>query len=123
MNRTGRIALLSKALFSLLATGLALAAPGAGFESPPLTQNLVMSTLDEIKDDVLKVPCKNSERKNAAIALLERMGAPPSAVQKIDHVENVTLTVPGTGSGKIVVGLPWLSARACNDLGPGCLPT
>jgi hypothetical protein len=44
------------------------------------------------------VPCKNSERKAAAIALLEKMGASASGVdvQKIDHVENIVLIIQGT---------------------------
>jgi len=86
-----------KLLLSILALVLALAAPGAGLE-PFATQNPAISTVEEIKADALSVPCKNSERKAAAIALLEKMGASASGVdvQKIDHVENIVLIIQGT---------------------------
>jgi putative aminopeptidase FrvX len=84
---------------------LALAGPSASL-APPGAQTPVISTLEEIKADALSVPCKNSERKAAVIALLEKMGAADSdvAMQKLEHVENLVLSIPGAGSGKIVVG-------------------
>ena len=96
---------MNKMWVSILALVLALAAPGAGVE-PFAAQNPAISTVEEIKADALSVPCKNSERKAAVIALLEKMGAAASdvAVQKIDNVENIVLKIPGAGTGKIVVG-------------------
>ncbi|HWX42588.1 MAG TPA: hypothetical protein VN345_15665 [Blastocatellia bacterium] len=88
---------MNKLLVSMVALVLALAAPGAGLE-PFATQNPAISTVEEIKADALSVPRKNSERKAAAIALLEKMGASASGVdvQKIDHVENIVLIIQGT---------------------------
>ena len=89
-----------KGYFSLVALILPVALPAAGIQSPG-TQTPVISTPDEIKTDALSVPCKNSERKAAVVALLEKMGAasPDVTVEKIDRVENLVVTIPGTGSG------------------------
>jgi acetylornithine deacetylase/succinyl-diaminopimelate desuccinylase-like protein len=78
-----------------------------------------LSTLDEIKAEFDAVPCKkNSERRDAAKALFEKMGASPEEVviEKRGGVENIILRKPGTGNPneKIIIGAHYDKA------GDGC---
>jgi len=65
-----------------------------------------LSTQDQVKQDVERVPCKSSDRLNAVIDLFKRVGAMDSDIQVIekDGTRNVVVTKKGTGSGTVVIG-------------------
>jgi len=65
-----------------------------------------LSTLEQVKEDAVKVNCDNDERLKAVHALFEKMGAQASdiVVDKIRKVENVILRKQGSSEGLIVIG-------------------
>jgi len=70
-------------------------------------QNQVsLSSLEEIKADIQSVPCKNQDRRQAAIALFKKMGALDSdvVVEKLRGVENVIVRKQGASAEIIVIG-------------------
>ena len=79
-----------------------LATVPAGAQNP----SLQMSSLEQIKEDFVKVPCENEERLAAVRSLFERAGASPSdvTIDKFKNVENLVVTRKGESSEKIVVG-------------------
>ncbi|HLG17102.1 MAG TPA: M20/M25/M40 family metallo-hydrolase [Blastocatellia bacterium] len=78
----------------------------ASIASAALQSGPVVSTLEQVKEDFNSVPCKNSQRQSAAVALFEKMGAAPSeiSVERFKGVENIVVRKPGTSDGIIVVG-------------------
>lgn len=65
-----------------------------------------ISTIDQFKEEFKIVPCKDSERLNAAKALFEKMGAAPSdiTIEQFKGVENLVIRKQGETEEKIVVG-------------------
>jgi len=65
-----------------------------------------LATLDEIANEFQSVPCKNGDRQQAAMALLERMGAPRDAItiQHYKNVDDIVVVKPGATQEKIVIG-------------------
>jgi Iap family predicted aminopeptidase len=82
--------------------GLLLPAAGAR----PDAGSKDLSTLDGIADEFKSVPCKNSDRQQAAMALMEKMGAPHDAVtlQHYRNVDDIVVVKPGATDDKIVIG-------------------
>jgi hypothetical protein len=74
----------------------------------PSTQRteISISTSAEIKAEFEAVPCKNEERLNAAKALFEKLGAPPSeiSIQQYQNVENLVIRKQGSSLENIIVG-------------------
>jgi hypothetical protein len=71
-------------------------------------QKITSSTPDQFKEEFKSVPCKDSERLNAAKALFERMGAPAADISiekfKDREVENLVVRKQGETDEKIIVG-------------------
>jgi hypothetical protein len=63
-------------------------------------------TVDEIKAEFTKVPCKDDERLNAVKALFEKLGASAAeiSIEKFKGVENLVIIKKGDTSEKIVIG-------------------
>jgi hypothetical protein len=75
---------------------------------------VLISSQDEMKEDLLQVPCDNQKRQSEVIRLFGKMGA---AIEQIDiekfkDVENVVLRKPGAGEGVIVLGAHYDKAFA-----------
>ncbi len=65
-----------------------------------------ISTLEQIKEDFVTVPCADKERLAAVKSLFERAGAPPALITSDVHknVENLVITIKGASNEKIVIG-------------------
>ena len=64
------------------------------------------STQDEIFADTQTAPCKDEDRRDAAIALFKRAGATDADVCVVESgkIKNVVVTLKGAGAGYLVVG-------------------
>ena len=60
----------------------------------------------EFADVIKRTPCDSTKRKEAVIALFERMGAPKSAIktQEFDRGENILITKQGKSTETIFIG-------------------
>jgi hypothetical protein len=69
--------------------------PGAG-----------LSALEDIQSEFAAVPCEDSQRLAAVIALFEKAGAPAADTRLDDygHVQNLVVVKPGASAEKIVIG-------------------
>ncbi|HEX4951694.1 MAG TPA: M20/M25/M40 family metallo-hydrolase [Blastocatellia bacterium] len=67
---------------------------------------LVLSTLEELRQEFLTVPCRNEERLPAVKNLFLKMGAPEAdiSIEKIKDVENIIIRKQGDTDEKIVIG-------------------
>jgi len=65
-----------------------------------------VSSVDEIKADLVTIPCEDKKRLEAVKSLFERAGATPSEVtiEKHDDVRNLVWTKKGQSSEKIIIG-------------------
>jgi len=81
----------------ILSSGLVTAAT--------LSDNL-LSTPEQIGEDIFSLDCSQKERLPAVQALFEKMGAPASDVslEKFKHGENLVVRKPGQSQEMIVVG-------------------
>ena len=69
-------------------------------------QRVVISTLEEIADNFVQVPCANKDRLTSARALFEKMQAtaPEISIAKFPGVENLVVRQNGTSDETIVIG-------------------
>jgi acetylornithine deacetylase/succinyl-diaminopimelate desuccinylase-like protein len=69
-------------------------------------QDVRLSNREEIKKDLVAVPCKRNERLSAAKSLFAQAGAQPSDIklEEFNNGENLVVTKVGESSGKIVIG-------------------
>jgi acetylornithine deacetylase/succinyl-diaminopimelate desuccinylase-like protein len=67
---------------------------------------LVLSTLDEFREEFIAVPCRNEDRLSAVKELFLKMGAPEAdiTIEKLKDVENILLRKPGETDEKIIIG-------------------
>lgn len=65
-----------------------------------------ISTLEQIKEDFVTVPCADKERLAAVKTLFERAGVPSALMTSDTHknVENFVVTIKGASNEKIVIG-------------------
>jgi Zn-dependent M28 family amino/carboxypeptidase len=68
--------------------------------------NLIISTEEQITQDIAQVPCKEAERLKTVKSLFSKMGAQAEDVltENRDGVENVIVHKQGSSKGIIVVG-------------------
>src|SRR6266545_7847143 len=76
------------------------------FPTTAQDSGIQVSSPEQIKEDLVKVPCDNEERLAAVRSLFERAGASPSdvTIDKYTDVENLVVTKKGESAEKIVVG-------------------
>src|SRR5438876_5666783 len=69
-------------------------------------QRVRISTLEEIAENFVQVPCANGDRLKSVTALFERMQAAPSeiSIDKLPGVTNLVARHPGTSQETIVIG-------------------
>lgn len=65
-----------------------------------------LSTVEQIKEEFITVPCKDKDRLTAVKALFERVGASPSdiAIDKHKEVENLIVRKNGGDPETIIIG-------------------
>src|SRR5262245_12259144 len=70
------------------------------------TPDLPISTVEQIKEDIARVPCENEKRFTAVKSLFEAAGAQESdlMIDKYKDVENLIVTKKGESPQKIVIG-------------------
>ncbi len=75
--------------------------------------NLVISTEEQIAEDIAQVPCEERERLNAVKSLFSKMSAQAEEVltEKRDGVENIIVRKQGQAQGIIVVGAHYDKSR------------
>jgi len=68
--------------------------------------DITISSVEEIKSEFNSVPCKDSDRLNAAKALFAKMGAADAdmSVEKFKNVENLVVRKQGTSQEILVIG-------------------
>jgi len=68
--------------------------------------DITISSVEEIKSEFNSVPCKDSDRLNAATALFAKMGAADAdmSVEKFKNVENLVVRKQGTSQEILVIG-------------------
>lgn len=73
----------------------------------------VISTQEELRQDVTQVPCKESERLNNVKTLFMKLGAQADnlSVEKRDGVENLIIRKAGESAGILVVGAHYDKTR------------
>jgi Iap family predicted aminopeptidase len=66
----------------------------------------VISSYEQIAEDTVSAPCKNSDRLAAVKALFQKVGAEPDrlAVQKLSGIENLLVEIPGKTQETIIIG-------------------
>lgn len=69
-------------------------------------QKIVVSTAEQIQEDLGQVPCTNGERLSAVKVMFEKMGASSSdiSVEKFKNVENLVVKRQGTSQETIIIG-------------------
>jgi Zn-dependent M28 family amino/carboxypeptidase len=82
--------------------------------SPSLSQpqtsgsdgEVLISTADQLTNDVALAPCEKEARLEAVKTLFEKLGAPAAEllVEKLDNVENLTVKLTGRSPEIIVIG-------------------
>jgi hypothetical protein len=67
---------------------------------------LIISTQDEIAQDIALAPCDSNKRLDAVKALFARMGASAEqvAVERLDDVDNIVIRKPGKSPETLVIG-------------------
>jgi Iap family predicted aminopeptidase len=104
-----------KLLHSWYGTAMVLLAAGLFARANLATADKVMiSSQDEMKEDLFEVPCENQKRLNEVVRLFGKMGAAPEQIdiEKFKDVETVVLRKPGAGEGVIVLGAHYDKAFA-----------
>jgi Iap family predicted aminopeptidase len=68
--------------------------------------DITISSVEEIKSEFNSVPCKDTDRLNAAKALFAKMGAADAdmSVEKFKNVENLVVRKQGTSQEILVIG-------------------
>ncbi len=94
---------LKQSITIILAQLLFLATP---VSSSAQSNEVRISTSEQIKTEFDIVPCDNKDRLSAAKALFEKMGAPASdiSVDKYKNVENLVIRKQGASQEKIIIG-------------------
>jgi putative aminopeptidase FrvX len=92
----------TRGIFFLLA--LIVAAQTASVFGQPA--EVKVSTEEELKEDVLKGPCKNDDRHEAVKALFKRLGVADEdiKVEKFKDIQNIVITRKGKTAETVVVG-------------------
>jgi len=85
---------------------LALVFPQLLLPAKAQDSDFKISTLEQIKEDFVTVPCADKDRLGAVKSLFERAGVPPSEITSDKHksVENIVVTIKGASAEKIVIG-------------------
>ncbi|HYP27287.1 MAG TPA: M20/M25/M40 family metallo-hydrolase [Blastocatellia bacterium] len=89
----------------ILSAYLAASCPGiaaAGYQQ----SKVIISTQEDLAQDVASAPCKEKERLEAVRALFLKMGAQPGqiVIEKTGGVENLVVTRPGQSEDTLVIG-------------------
>ena len=67
--------------------------------------DLTISTPEEIRKDLQKVPCSRKERRFDIRNLFQKMGASPAEIDdKVADVWNISTSIPGKSTDQIVIG-------------------
>jgi len=103
---TARFSLLSLLIAGLLVTHAASARLVG-------SSDVTYSTEEQLAADVALSPCKNDDRFGAARELFSRCGANSenSSVVEAGKYKNFVATIPGTGSGTVVIGAHYDKAK------------
>jgi Zn-dependent M28 family amino/carboxypeptidase len=76
-------------------------------DSPVYSNNdPVISSFEQIAEDTLSAPCKNSDRLAAVKVLFQKLGAEPDrlVVEKPNGIENLVIEIPGKTQEAIIIG-------------------
>lgn len=75
---------------------------------------VMISSQDEMREDLLQVPCDNQKRQSAVVKLFGKMGAPIEEIniERFKDVENIVVRKPGASEGVIVLGAHYDKAFA-----------
>lgn len=105
-----------KGTLTILAQSLILFACITSFAQQ---SEIVISSPEDIKAEFTSVPCKDSERLNAAKALFIKVGAPASdiSIDKHEQVENLIIRKQGASKEIVVIGAHYDKvARGCGAI-------
>jgi putative aminopeptidase FrvX len=64
------------------------------------------TTVEELRSDLTGIPCDNRKRQQAVKVLFQKMGAAEEQIKvaRYPKVENVVVEIPGSETGKIIIG-------------------